>query len=183
MTVPLLVIAAVIIVVVSGSSGSSGSDNPKAVLTEPAPPQASAQKAACTKVIEKLPIDLGKLKGRVVHTEPTDSVFVVAWGDPAVVLSCGAARPKALHPGSSTQFFTAGPQSGPFYDRRKGEDGASTYTTVDRAAYVSIAVPGSYQGADVLPPLSRAIAAALPAVCAATPAAGVPTSRLCTRRP
>jgi hypothetical protein len=55
------------------------------------------------------------------------------------------------------------------------------FTTVDREAYVSITVPGAYQGSAVLPPLSQAIAAALPAVCSTDPATPDP-NQLCTRR-
>lgn len=171
--------AAVLIVGLTRSG--SGSSGPPAALDESTPPQYSKQVANCTKVLEKLPIDLGKLKPRIVHTHP-ESPAVVAWGDPAVVLRCGADRPKALHSGSSKQFILGGRSAGPYYDVTKGDDG-SVYTTVDRAAYVSISVPSSYQGSDVLPQLSRAIGSALPAVCAASPAAGVPTSKICAERP
>jgi hypothetical protein len=123
-------------------------------------------------------VQLGNLKPRVVHTRP-DSPFVVAWGDPPVVLACGVDRPKSLHPGSSAQYFTNGPASGPFYDVSSG-GGANVWTTVDRGPYISITVPSQYQGATVVPPLSRAIAKALPAVCTTESTADV--GKLCTRR-
>jgi hypothetical protein len=109
----------------------------------------------------------------VVHTVP-ETPYVVAWGDPAVVLSCGADRPKALHRNSGAQYFVNGPAGGPFYDVTSTGD-ADVWTTVDRGPYITITVPGAYQGADVVPPLSRAIARALPPVCstAASPPSGV----------
>lgn len=181
MTVPLLVIAAIVIVGVSGSGSGSGSGSAHTALDEPTPPQYAKQTANCTKVLEKLPIDLGSLTPRIVHTHP-ESPAVVAWGDPAVVLSCGVDRPKALHPGSSTQFFPGGNANhGPYFDITKGPAG-NVWTSVDRAVYVSVSIPAKYQGSTVMPPLARAIGQALPAVCVAAETAGVPTSKLCAER-
>jgi hypothetical protein len=112
-----------------------------------------------------------------VRTTP-DTPFVLAWGDPAVVLRCGVARPAALTPGSGAEFILGGNRSGPFYDVQRSGD-ANVWTTVDRAAYISITVPAKY-AADPLPTLSRAIAKALPAVCAVD--ATAPTKDLCTHR-
>ena len=161
-------------------SGSAGhTSGPLPALTPAAPPQAAAQAAACNKVLEQLPVQLGALQPRVVHTHP-DTPYVVAWGDPAVVLTCGVDRPKDLTPGSATEFVTAGPETGPFYDVTSS-GGSNLFTTVDRAAYIAVEVPSKYQGADVMPPLSQAIAKALPAVCTTDPNTANP-DRLCTRR-
>ena len=143
-----------------------------------APPHATAEQVPCTKLLSQLPVQLAKLAPRVVHAHP-DTPFVVAWGDPAVVLSCGADRPKSLHAGSSAQYFTNGPGTGPYYDV-VSSGGANVWTTVDRAPYISITVPSKYQGGTVLPPLSRAIAAALPSVCSTADTA--PLQKRCTRR-
>lgn len=167
--------------VIVGLGSGSGSSGPPGPLSEATPPQYSKQIANCTKVLEKLPINLGRLEPRIVHTHP-ESPAVVAWGDPAVILRCGVDRPKALHPGSSARFFDGGQTAGPFFDVTNGDDG-NVYTTVDRAAYVSISVAQAYQGSNVLPPLARAIGAALPQVCAPYPAEGVATSKLCAERP
>lgn len=176
-----MVIAALAIGAVTGSGTSSGSSSSAAppVLTPPAPPHAQAETVPCTKVLQQLPVDLGRLKGRVVHTHP-DTPFVVAWGDPAVVLACGVDRPKALHPGSSEQAFNAGDLAGPYFFVSRSGD-ADVWTTVDRAAYISITVPSKYQGSAVVPPLSRAIGKALPAVCT-TNSATPDVDKLCTRR-
>lgn len=130
-------------------------------------------------MLAQLPLQLGRLQPRVVHTTP-ETPYVVAWGDPAVVLSCGVDRPPDLRPTSGAQYIVAGPQSGPFYDVTSVGD-ANTFTTVDRGPYIAISVPKDYQGSDVVPPLSRAIAKALPAVCTVDPAA--PPNKSCTRRP
>lgn len=180
---PFVVIVALAIGL-SGKDGSGSSTSPTSgplkALTPAAPPQANAQAAACNKILEQLPVQLGALQPRVVHTHP-DSPYVVAWGDPAVVLSCGVDRPKELAPGSGTEFVTAGPDTGPFYDVTS-QGGSNVFTAVDRAAYIAIVVPGKYQGADVMPPLSQAIAKALPAVCSTDPNTPDP-AKLCTRRP
>jgi hypothetical protein len=130
-------------------------------------------------VLAELPLQLGRLQPRVVHTSP-ETPYVVAWGDPAVVLSCGVDRPKDLRRTSAAQYFANGPASGPFYDVTSSGD-ANVWTTVDRGPYISVLVPKDYQGADILPPLSRAIAKALPPVCSTDPAAA--EKDRCTRRP
>jgi Protein of unknown function (DUF3515) len=179
-----VVVIALAIGAISGSGGGSDStQNPTAAalpaLTPSAPPRATAEAASCNKVLEQLPVRLGRLEPRVVHSHP-DSPYVVAWGDPAVVLECGVDRPKDLVPGSATEFLAGGVTGGPFYDvTRRGA--ANVWTTVDRGPYLSITVPAKYQGADVLPPLSTAIAKALPAVCSTDPNEPDPT-KLCTRR-
>jgi hypothetical protein len=148
-------------------------------LTPPAPPHAAAEQGPCTKVLAKLPVQLGPLAQRVVHPRP-DTPFVVAWGEPPVVLACGVDRPPSLHAGSSSQYFTNGPATGPFYDVTSS-NGANVWTTIDRRPYIAITVPAKYQGGNVLPPLSQAIAEALPAVCTTDPNTPNP-AELCTRR-
>jgi Protein of unknown function (DUF3515) len=144
-----------------------------------APPNAAAEAAPCAKLLADLPVRLGALDPRVVHTTP-DTPYVVAWGDPAVVLSCGAERPTSLVPGSATDYLAAGVSTGPFFDVTKAGDG-NLWTTVDRGPYISISVPAKYQGGDVLPPLAQAIAKALPAVCSTNSSEPDP-DKLCTRR-
>lgn len=167
----------------AGSGGSDSHTNPTAVaspLTTTAPSHATAETVPCTKVLQALSPQLGSLNPRVVHTTP-DTPFVVAWGDPAIVLSCGVDRPKDLVAGSSTEYITGGNAAGPYYDVTTS-GGANVYTTVDRGPYVAITIPAKYQGADYLPALSQAIAQALPAVCTTDPATP-DLSKLCTRRP
>ena len=162
------------------SDGSGGNTSgPAAPVTAPAPPHANAEAGPCGKLLAELPLQLGRLGPRIVHTNPP-SPYVEAWGDPAVLLSCGVDRPKNLRPTSGAQYIVAGPQSGPYYDVTSSGD-TNVWTTVDRGPYIAITVPSAYQGSDVVPPLSRAIARALPPVCTIDPAA--PPSKSCTHRP
>jgi Protein of unknown function (DUF3515) len=149
-------------------------------VTASAPPLGAAEAAPCAKVLAELPVQLGALNPRIVHT---DSPYVVAWGEPAVFLRCGVARPKDLVAGSSAEFINGGDVAGPYFDvtANKSGTGGNVYTTVDRGPYISITVPAKYQGATVLPPLSSAIAKALPAVCSTDPNEPDP-DKLCTRR-
>jgi hypothetical protein len=147
-------------------------------VTTAAPALAARNQAACNKVLQKLPVQLGRLAPRVVHTTP-DSPDVVAWGNPPVVLSCGVARPAALHPFSGAGVYSATGKAGPFFVVTSA-GGDEIYTAIDRAVYVSIAVPAQYHSGP-LPALARAIGAALPAVCSTEPTS--PTAKKCTHRP
>jgi hypothetical protein len=183
-TLPVMVIAAVVVLAVSGGgdSGTSGSPAPRVLppLTPSAPPHAAAESRSCTRVLEQLPVQLGKLSQRIVHPHP-DTPFVVAWGDPPVVLACGVDRPKTLRPGSSEQAFNAGDLAGPYYFVSRSGD-ANVYTIIDRQPYISITVPGDYQAGDLLPVLVGAVGKALPPVCSTDPTTPDLT-KLCTRRP
>jgi hypothetical protein len=183
-TLPLVVLIALAIGAATGTNGPDSTTNPTSgalpALSPSAPPHSATEATACNKVLEQLPVELGALAPRIVHARP-DSPYVVAWGDPAVVLSCGVQRPKDLVPGSSAQFVAAGADTGPFYDVTRAGT-ANVFTTVDRAPYIAVVVPSKYQGGQVMPPLSAAIAKALPAVCSTDPAEPDVT-KLCTRRP
>jgi hypothetical protein len=183
--VPFVVIVALVLVALGSANHRSGAGTSSApgalpAITATAPPHAGAQTTPCSKVLAQLPVSLGKLAPRVVHTTPTDTPYVVAWGDPPVLLSCGVARPKALVPGSSETFISGGELEGPYFDvQRKGD--ANVYTTVDREPYIALTIPATYPAANYLPLLSRAIAQAVPAVCSTD--SGTPDpDKLCTRR-
>jgi len=181
--VPFIVIAALALNAVTGGNGGDAgktpTSGPLATVSAAAPPQAKAQFANCTKVLQLLPVSLRSLAPRIVHTRP-DTPFVVAWGNPAIVFSCGAARPASLTPGSNAQFQSGGELRGPYYDvTRRGD--ANVWTTVDREPYVSITIPRKYQGADYIPVLSGPIARALPPVCS-TSRDEPDVTKLCTRR-
>lgn len=160
------------------SGGPSTSKSPAGPLSLSAPPHAQDQASACAKVLAKLPVQVDHLSQRVVHTTP-ETPFVVAWGDPPVVLRCGVDRPTSLHAGSSAQYFSTTGPDGPYFDVSSSGQ-SQVFTSIDRAAYVSISIPVTYH-AGPLPPLARAIAAALPPVCTTEPAA--PLAKRCTRRP
>jgi hypothetical protein len=181
------VITALIIGHVSGTVPSGASSSPSAGVALPAvtvaapPPADAATQAACLKVLEQLPTRVDGLDARQVVSSPS-SPFVVGWGDPAVVLRCGVARPKDLVPGSSSLYVSASGAGGPYYDvTSSGND--QIYTAVDRAVYIEISIPAKYSSGP-LPALSEIIAGALPAVCAGGVAPGtLGGADLCDQRP
>lgn len=186
MTVPIVIILALVFGLSFGGGNGSGkaSTAPGAlpVLTPSAPPSDPAAVKPCNALLQALPITLGKLVPRTVHPEP-DTPFVVAWGDPPVLLRCGVARPADLKPGSSAQFFQFGTAqgSGGVYFDVTSQGGNEVYTTVDRAVYVQITVPSQYHSAPVVT-LANAIARALPPVCVGGQAGHTDPSTLCTHR-
>ena len=144
----------------SGKSHEATPSGPPPPITVAAPPSNAAAEAPCAQVLSALPVKLGPLAPRAVHTEP-DSPFVVAWGDPPVVLRCGVTRPAGLTPGSSEQVFLAGE----VYWLPVQEKSSTVFTSVDRSVYVEVRVlkKMAYQP---LPILGHAIAGKLKAICA-----------------
>lgn len=153
------------------------SSGPLPAITAAAPPSNAAAEAPCAQVISALPVNLGPLAPRVVHTTP-DSPYVVAWGDPPVVLRCGVSRPAQLVPNSSADVFNVG---GVYWLPVQQKD-ATVFTTIDRAVYVEVSIPKRvvYQP---LPVLGEAIASKLKPICAVPDSAtSYPPSELCTHR-
>jgi len=138
-------------------------------VTVPAPPKPdAATQAACVKVFAKLPVQLGQLAPRRTQT---DSSFVAAWGNPAVVVRCGVARPAVFGTPEAAQLVEVNAvlwQPDPQRDR-------TVYTTVDRRVYIDVTVPA---GADQPLPLLAPAVSALPQLCTATDAAGNTGARL-----
>lgn len=178
-TIPFIIVAAFAINAVTGETSTKPSSSASATaapVTAAAPALATQQTANCAKVLAKLPVALLGKPPRVVHTTP-DTPFVVAWGQPAIVLSCGVAKPAQLRPGSAVQYRDI---DGFDFVLDLGRSSA-LYTSVDRAAYVSIDFPAGVQPATYLPTLAAAIKGALPAVCSTDSATPNPEN-LCTRR-
>lgn len=169
-----------------GKSASSAAAGPVVVDGPKANPAAAAD---CEKVVEKLPVTLQGLKPRSVHgsSPDVDTTYVVAWGDPAVVLSCGVPRPGNLGPGSAD--FVIDPsldgKSVEWFPSKTDDD--NVFTSIDRSVYLELRVPKRISD-QPLPLLSKAIATALPAVCQAVPQP-IPSdydesnARLCVNRP
>ncbi|WP_375489792.1 DUF3515 family protein [uncultured Jatrophihabitans sp.] len=176
-TIPFIVIAAFVINGITGGTPTTPSPSATAgPVTAAAPPLAQQQTANCAKVLAKLPVSLDGLPPRVVHTTP-DTPFVVAWGNPAVVLRCGVAKPAQLHPGSAVQYRVINDLAFVLGLGKK----AAIYTSVDRAPCVSVDFPAGVQPATYLPTVAAAIKAALPAVCSTDSTIADP-DKLCTRR-
>ncbi|HEY0166982.1 MAG TPA: DUF3515 family protein [Jatrophihabitans sp.] len=140
-----------------------------AAVTPPAPPTPDpATQAACVKVFAELPVQLGQL---VPRRTDTDSSFVAAWGEPAVVVRCGVAKPAVFGTAEAAQLVEVNSvlwQPDPQRDR-------TVYTTVDRSVYIDVTVPA---GADQPLPLLAPAVSALPPLCTASDAAGNPGAKL-----
>jgi hypothetical protein len=167
------------------SASSTATNAPLAAITVAAPPSNAATVAPCTKVLQELPVALGDLPSRVVHPQP-DSPFVVAWGDPAVVLRCGVDRPAGLSVGSTAQTIVVDDVVFLVGDRGGDTTAPNVFTVVDREPYIEVTVPASYTQPP-LGPIADAVAKALPKLCTvpADPVPGastVPDSQLCTHR-
>jgi hypothetical protein len=179
--VPLVVVAALLFARLGASreAGGGGSASPSALppVAASAPPSSAAAEQPCAQVLSRLPVALDGLPPRVVHTTPS-SPFVVAWGNPAIVLRCGVPRPARLTATSGL----LGVDGVYFLPVRTG--GQTVFTAIDRAVYVEVDVPTSYSQPP-LGPLATAIAKSLPAVCKPQALAGEippPTKDLCTHR-
>ena len=151
----------------SGAGNSSSSTGPLPAVTVAAPPSPSvATQRACVAVLAKLPVQLGSLAPRRTDT---DSSYVVAWGNPAIVLRCGVAKPVILGSPQAAQLIDVNSviwQPDPQKDR-------TVYTAVDRSVYIEVTVPA---GADEPLPLLAPAVQALPQLCTATDAAGNTTN-------
>ncbi|SDJ27825.1 Protein of unknown function [Frankineae bacterium MT45] len=159
------------------SGNSNSSSKPLSAVTVNAPPANPANDAACTQVLTALPTQLAGLAPRTVKSEP-DSPYVLAWGNPAVVLRCGVSKPADLVPGSSDQAFLSG-----VYWLQSADGSDDVFTSVDRSVYVEVRVPKSLT-VQPLPLLGAAIASKLPAVCAVPDGTSNPADdQLCTHRP
>lgn len=153
------------------ASTTAPRSGPLPAISVAAPPDNPAAAAPCTKLLGVLPVELTGLPSRpALSTSP----YVVAWGDPAVVLRCGVDRPKGLVPGSDS--FTAGINGVAYWVEHPKKQ--TRFTVIDRAVYIEVDVPLTYAGGP-LAPISDAVAKALPAVCVV---GGTDDSRMCTHR-
>jgi hypothetical protein len=137
----------------------------------------SATEAACVKVLAQLPVQLtGDLPPRRLVT---DSALVRAWGDPAVILRCGVARPAGLQPAATADLIAI---NGVNWLAEQNPD-ATVFTSVDRSVYIEVTVPKRITAQPMS--LIATAAAVLSAVCTTIDAAGNSTPGLpfCGSRP
>jgi Protein of unknown function (DUF3515) len=164
--VPITVLLA--FVLTAGHSSTSTAKPLPAVTIVAPPTPTDAVTAACTKVFEKLPVQLGTLNPRKTDS---DSSFVAAWGNPAIVIRCGVARPPAA-------AFSSGAQTLGIDDvlwLPQPQKSQVVYTTIDRSVSIEVTVPANQDQ-----PLSLLAPAvdALPAICTGQDAAGNATKGL-----
>jgi hypothetical protein len=140
-----------------------------------APPLNPTTTPACNKLLTTLPTELATLAPRTVKSQPS-SPYVLAWGDPAVVLRCGVAKPAGF---VATSLVYA-VNKVYWFQAVDGND--DVFTSIDRSAYIEVRVPKK-QLTQPLAAISDAIVKALPAVCAVPEHATDDSSAtLCTHR-
>jgi Protein of unknown function (DUF3515) len=170
--VPVVVVLIVLINVLSGSSDDGGKDDGGvAQLSGSRTPQRAedlptlqvdvpavtpAAELACPVLMQQLPLELDGEQSRLVKS---DSPYVYAWGDPAVVMICGAEPPAGYVVGSSTIQID---QVQWFVDTTSTED-TTVWTTVDRNVPVQVRVPASADSASVTA-LGKLVGTAIPYV-------------------
>jgi hypothetical protein len=177
--VPVVIVAGLLL---GGAGSQSGGSSPSAsgsvlpAVSVSAPADSSgATVSTCANVISALPLRLAGLDLRRTISNPPSS-SIVAWGDPAVVLRCGVARPSNLGPSLSAELFEV--DSVLLLPAKTSA--TTTFTVIDRSVYLDVTVPSSY-GQPPLGPIMDAVRKVLPKpVCVQTPTA--PRGRLCTRR-
>lgn len=121
-------------------------------------PTGAPAPAACARLLAALPdeIDPGVTRRQVLG-DPA----AAAWGDPPVVLRCGAPAKSAA--GGAVNV------NGVDWAVRGISDGFR-WTTLDRAVPVSVEIPARYaNGAELVNPLATALLATLPAAPSPAP--------------
>ncbi len=117
--------------------------SPDAVRVEP-PSADAAALTVCERLDPELPERVDDAEQR--PTRPT-SPLTAAWGEPALVLRCGVARPPGLGPMSEVlevegvEWFLV------------ESDAGYTFTTVGRAANVEVTVPSEVDRSEATAPL------------------------------
>jgi hypothetical protein len=136
---------------IDGAAPSRRADLPPLPVTVPAaPPEAVAP---CEAVMRELPLELAGEQSRPVDS---DSSFVYAWGDPAVVLVCGVDRPAGwVVTASAIQI------NGVQWYVDTSDPDTTVWTTVDRPVYVEVSLPASVDSGPVTA-LTAELAQALP---------------------
>jgi hypothetical protein len=125
--------AAACLVLLPLAAGCGGGGAPVA-----APRPSGTAAADCRALHRVLP---GSLKGLARRDTAPDSEFTAAWGDPAITLRCGVARPAVLD--SATQAAQFGGVG--WVPESTGGSGVRL-TTTGRQAYVELDLPAHYTG-------------------------------------
>jgi hypothetical protein len=123
------------------------------VLPLDTPPVTPEAEAACPALMANLPLELAGEPSRRVQS---DSSYVYAWGDPAVVLTCGVDRPAGWTVGVSAMQI-----NGVQWHVDISDPDTTVWTAVDRPVYVEMRLPAGVDSAPVTA-LTVPLAEALP---------------------
>ncbi len=112
-------------------------------------PAEGAESQFCTDLGAILPVSLG---GALLRDTNPNSPATKAWGDPAIVLRCGAAIPTAYS--VSSQLLTVNDVN--WYPEEL--EAGVRFTSMETSELVEVSLPAAYQNtADILTELSSAI--------------------------
>lgn len=121
------------------------------VRVAPPPELDTAGQRSCQELISALPTQLGDRPARPVDSS---SPYVVAWGEPAIVLRCGVARPPSFVATADVNEIN----TVVWFAERRGS--TTAWTVVDRPVYVEVLVPAD-ESSEPVARLSTAVTRSL----------------------
>lgn len=122
---PLLTLVVVALLSTTGCSDTIGLERPVV---------STSLRKACAALLADAPSTVGGQPRRAVA--PSDAGR--AWGDPAITLQCGLARPTSLTLTTPCAYIDG------VGWLRESDGGTDVFTTIGRAAYVRVRVPDRY---------------------------------------
>ena len=122
------------------------------VRLAPPPALSAAAQRSCRELVSALPTTLGDRAARPVDSP---SPYVLAWGEPPVLLRCGVPRPAAYIATADTLVISGVT----WFAERRGS--STAWTAVDRQVYVEVVAPAD-DASEPPARLSTAVARALP---------------------
>jgi hypothetical protein len=149
--------ALVLLITAAGCSAADGS----ASAAVPSPGATTA--ALCRDLDKVLP---AKVDGAGRADPSPASALTAGWGDPAIILRCGVARPPKMSDPKVAEGrdddAVAGGVNGVRWLMEEQGDGGYRFTTALRRAYVEVTVPKGRDSSGVLIDLASAIKKAIP---------------------
>ncbi len=141
-------------------AGCSSADD-SAAAAVPSPDAKVAE--LCQNLDGVLPKKVDGLSRR--DPEPA-SALTAGWGNPAIILRCGVARPPKMFDPKVAEGrdpdAVAGGVNGVKWLMERGNDGAYRFTTASRLAYVEVTVPKGRDTSGALIDLAPAVKKAIP---------------------
>ena len=120
------VLVCVVVLLTAACSGTVSLD---------APTVSGADASACRALVDALPAEVAD-QGRVESDD--GSGYGAAWGDPAIELRCGVAKPAGI---DEFAPCTEVDGVGWFIPESQGNNEPVTMTTLNRSAYVQVQIP------------------------------------------
>lgn len=150
LTLPIVVIAAVVVGGVIWSKNTPESTAPLALAAVPAP---GGTGKYCSELSTALPAELGGLKRRTLVGEADGSA---AWGDPAIILRCGLPTPAELDCSSKLIAISDANNVARVQWLQRSEGGQTTYLATDRPVRIALTLPDG-TGTDAIQQLTSVI--------------------------